>query len=465
MYVTVGQKELHAPVFSHFDVLDHTGKRADHQTAETMYTYVSMLQSTIYLEKLKDRLVKSATNERKSDNTHWMDGDSGEMTRLKFQSEYGVDINELQRDQERIAALLEDLSIQKEYLTKLDHWYVADFQAFQHAWDAFWQVYQQRMSLLFTFREFLLGKNIVERTMTGTGLRQLYEEANALHQLFAESIAVNKPLITDIDDWITCQFQLGRMEPNNQHAPLVSDRWYRFVQSVFRLLWWGIFPVALILTATGVFSRGQLIWTGVLLLVWFLGYRIHQSKLKKMIRERRLARSKDQLGSQPIIKETYQQTFTQWKQAEEERLQTEKIYQFRAKLTALQNIAVGAGLLLFLFGILVRLTNVEAAMWCMGIAIGLIVLGIFLGKWCWMDVQIWADKLMLGKLKVSGRSVVYIDMKRRRNRFSVSTLGDPTRPLVWKIRKGDRAEARKHLEKWCDANYTSFIWRGRKKKE
>jgi len=35
-----------------------------------------------------------------------------------------------------------------------------------------------------------MKKNIDEEGMTGTSLRQVYQEANAMHQLFAKSIPV-----------------------------------------------------------------------------------------------------------------------------------------------------------------------------------------------------------------------------------------------------------------------------------
>src|SRR5699024_4276961 len=65
VYVIVGQHVLRSPVFSHFDVLDHTGQRADDQIAETVYAHVSILQVTTYIEQMKDKIQRSSVNERK----------------------------------------------------------------------------------------------------------------------------------------------------------------------------------------------------------------------------------------------------------------------------------------------------------------------------------------------------------------------------------------------------------------
>src|SRR5699024_12826622 len=52
VYAIVGQHVLRSPVFSHFDVLDHTGQRADDPIAETVYAHVSMLQVTTHIEQI-----------------------------------------------------------------------------------------------------------------------------------------------------------------------------------------------------------------------------------------------------------------------------------------------------------------------------------------------------------------------------------------------------------------------------
>src|SRR5699024_12618541 len=106
-YAIVGQHVLRSPVFSHFDVLDHTGQRADDQTAETVYADVSMLQVTTYIEQMKDKIQRSSVNERKTNNKRRMDEDIGELTSLKFKAEYGEDINDVQRDNKRKMTLIE----------------------------------------------------------------------------------------------------------------------------------------------------------------------------------------------------------------------------------------------------------------------------------------------------------------------------------------------------------------------
>lgn len=312
-YAIVGQHVLRSPVFSHFDVLDHTGQRADDQTAETVYAHVSMLQLTTYIEQMKDKIQQSSVNERKPNNKRWMDEDIGELTRLKFKAEYGEDLNDVQRENERMLTLLQELTMQSERVSKLDHWIVDDFQDFYRAWNAFWKAYQQRMALLFKFREFLMEKNIDEEGMTGSGLRQVYLEANAMHQLFAQSIPVSIPFITDVDDWILFMAQLGRVHPDNKRDPGVKPFWrflYRFFKQTYKLILWFIFPVSIILAIAELLSSDDLLLVGSFLLAFFLAYIMDKSILESGARKRSQQQRKDRLGTQSIIQRKYQQAFS-----------------------------------------------------------------------------------------------------------------------------------------------------------
>src|SRR5690625_5577278 len=78
-----------------------------------------------------------------------------------------------------------------------------------------------------------MKKNIDEEGMTGTSLRQVYQEANAMHQLFAKSIPVSTPFITDVDDWILFMAQLGRVHPDNKRDTGVKPFW-RFLYRFFK---------------------------------------------------------------------------------------------------------------------------------------------------------------------------------------------------------------------------------------
>lgn len=426
-----------------------------------------MLQVTTYIEQMKDRIHQLSVNERKPNNKRWMDEDIGELTRLKFKAEYGEDLNDVHRDNERMLTLLQELTMQSERVSKLDHWIVDDFQDFYRAWNVFWKAYQQRMALLFKFREFLMKKNIDEEGMTGTSLRQVYQEANAMHQLFAKSIPVSTPFITDVDDWILFMAQLGRVHPDNKRDTGVKPFWrflYRFFQQTYKLFLWFIFPVSIILAIAGLLSSDGLLLVGSFLLAFFLAYITDKSILESGARKRSQQQRKDRLGTQSIIQRKYQQAFSLLKQAEEEERQIEKCYEFRAKHTTLQSLLIGTGLIIFLFGIWTREVVAEYTIWYVGIGIGLIVLGIILQKWSWMNIQLWPDKIIIGKMKVPIHSIAMIEFNRRRSKIKVAMEPAINRPFVLKIPKEERLDTINYLKDWCHTNYITCILHGNKTK-
>src|SRR5699024_458061 len=126
--------------------------------------------------------------------------------------------------------------------------------------------------------------------------------------------------------------------------------------------------------------------------------------------------------------------------AEEEKLQIEKGYEFRAKHTTLQSLLIGPGLIIFLFGIWTREVVAEYTIWYVGIGTGLIVLGIILQKWSWMNIQLWPDKIIIGKMKVPIHSIAMIEFNRRGSKIKVAMESARGRPFVLKIPKEERLD-------------------------
>src|SRR5699024_7053180 len=121
------------------------------------------------------------------------------------------------------------------------------------------------------------------------------------------------------------------------------------------------------------------------------------------------------------------------KQAEEEKRQIEKCYEFRAKHTTLQSLLIGTGLIIFLFGIWTREVTAEHTIWYVGIGTGLIELGIILQKWSWMNIQLWPDKIIIGKKKITLHSNAIIKFNKRSNTIKGSIETSIIRTFVLKM--------------------------------
>lgn len=398
MYMVVGQNMFQSPLYSHFDVLDLNGERADEQTAEMVFVYSSMIQITSYLKQLENKVEKSRANERTLNDDLWMGIDIEWMVRSRFKKEYGEDFNKLKRINRKILPLFQELQTRAEELSKSENLTIDSFQDFTQAWSTFWKGYEERMSFLFTFRNFLQEKNIQEETMAGSGFYHVYQEANAIYSIFSESIPMESPFIKDIDDLIVCTAQLGRVQPEKKYETGVKPIWnisYRFFSQVYKLIKY-IFPVPIILVFLGVLSTYELVKIALVFITFLLPYLINKNVLKSLLKKQMQQKRIKLLGRLPIVQTKYQQAFFAWKHAEEERQRTTHCYEFQAKTARVQNILMGTGLVIFLFGIVTRQAVQEYTMWYIGIGAGLIVLGAFLLKWSWMNIQVWPDKIIVG---------------------------------------------------------------------
>jgi hypothetical protein len=119
---------------------------------------------------------------------------------------------------------------------------------------------------------------------------------------------------------------------------------------------------------------------------------------------------------------------------------------------------MSTGIGIFLFGIITREAVQEYTIWYVGIGAGLIMLGAFLLKWSWMNIQLWPDKIILGKLTLPIQSIGLVRLNKRRGTFSVSMRSE-TSPLVWRVPKEKREYIMNYLEDWCNRNYVTCLLR------
>jgi len=106
----------------------------------------------------------------------------------------------------------------------------------------------------------------------------------------------------------------------------------------------------------------------------------------------------------------------------------------------------------------------EYTIWYVGIGTGLIVLGIILQKWSWMNIQLWPDKIIIGKMKVPIHSIAMIEFNRRGSKIKVAMESARGRPFVLKIPKEERLDTIKYLKDWSHKNYITCILHGNKTK-
>src|SRR5690625_1662553 len=138
-FAIVGQHIFRSPLYSHFDVMDHNGERADEQVAEIVYAYSSMIQITSYLVQLQTNVEKARAKERDLNEDLWMGTDIERMVRSRFKKEYDEDFSNLKRVNRKILPLFQELQTQAEHLSKLDHLTLDSFQVFYRVWKAFWK--------------------------------------------------------------------------------------------------------------------------------------------------------------------------------------------------------------------------------------------------------------------------------------------------------------------------------------
>src|SRR5699024_6783202 len=84
-YAIIGQFTLHSFLFSHFDVLDQYGNRADHDTGQNMYRYIAMIQLSAFMAIIQEWM---------NDSGQTLEDDAAEI-REEFKNQYGHDINVL----------------------------------------------------------------------------------------------------------------------------------------------------------------------------------------------------------------------------------------------------------------------------------------------------------------------------------------------------------------------------------
>lgn len=429
-YAVVGQKTLKASFFSHYDVLDSNGNRAG-EASTAIYKYIFMFEVTEILEQL-DGLLESADDDLMFESTY-------------IKRRYGEGINAVLRENDDIRSLLGPLINEKEKLSRLNTWEAGDFKSLELAWDAFWDVYEARMEILFKFRAFVWAHN-ENGGIKQTNLKNVYEEAELMYRLISESLSTDHVVMTRIDDVLQIAAELGRV-PSDLDPMRFLATFERFSMHVFkniyRLVLWGILPVSLICLMFDMYDfetiSNVLFISGVFLVAYVIFRHFRKVKLTRRFKQTR----KEHLASDPLIKTQYAKAYETLKLREQEA--DKSIYEFVATPTLLWRGMLFAGITIGILGM-----GVDDYGWI--VTAGIILLLRFLlplTGFANIRFQLTPEGLRFGKkAQFTMQNIIEVGVNKRGSIFIIN-IGLRHRQK-FKIRKAYRKDSKEQIELWCD---------------
>src|SRR5699024_5450547 len=214
-----------------------------------------------------------------------------------FNQEYKRDILEVIQENKGIQSKLHTLSKERERLSAIDEWEENDFQAFQSAWDHFWDTYEKRLKILFDFKNYI-WENDENIHIQQTSLHSIYQEAEEMYQLFSASLSVEQPVIDDVGELIQVTGELGRISSEESDLEVLTpfERFsMHFFEKTYKFSFWITLPISFIF---------------LMLAIIFLTMQLNDKNDRKAKMERRIRiERQERLGQHPIIKSKYYQDY------------------------------------------------------------------------------------------------------------------------------------------------------------
>ncbi|AXF56046.1 hypothetical protein [Salicibibacter kimchii] len=442
-----------SPIISYFDVLDEFGNRADEQTAHTVYAYMAKFPLAYRLGAIKDWLHTDREYEDTDENRFFYES---------FKKETGEDLRSLEKENDELQRRLAALVKQTQMIEQMDDWAVDRFQEFDRAWDAFWAIYEKRLETLIDFRQFIVENN-ANVVVTHTHWNNIYQEANAMFCLFSESIPARPPFITNADDFIQLNEQLGRALPD-EDPPHLFTRFDRISRRIFsrayKLILGGLLPISILLMFLNAVSAGIVYAVTGIGIMFFIAEAADKPARKRLVAERYQQHRAEVLENQPIIQKKYKWAFTAYQQATRQKRSLEDSYEFVVGYARLMRWLTGIGLVIFILGAGPILENnpMEYSEGYVYVGSAILVIRFLLphtpiGQ---RRLRLWEDTLALDKRReLKKKDILLMKLSRRGSILTIQT--DLAQPLKYKVKKSYRQETRKKLQIWSDRNNVWLI--------
>ena len=445
-YSVVGQYGFKSPIITYFDVYNESGIRANEKNGQKVFKYISMLQIAERLSH-HDYFVNNVQDIEDIDMPF-------QMKELLKQSK-DQSVLELFQYDSTVREGQETLQAATERIAEIEQWTEDHLETFHQAWVHFWDAYDARLKQLFVWRDMIVQHKLTQ-SIKGTILESIYEEADFMFQLFASSIPVSDVLITDIDDILTLNYELGRAQQQELKEKiltkfeLVSNTLFK---QISRLLLWVFLPISIILTLLGIESMRFPITAAFFVLLAFYVYTVDVNGMRANIASRLKAWRRDQLSEQPIIQAHYEQALASLQAQQELEQDHEQIDTFHTILARPVRWLIGTGIVILILGWALISADEDSSKYAPGyFAVGgsLIVFGVLLPYWSIgkREFQLAHDKLIIGKREHQTDKIIYIEMKRKGKIVKVLTT-HVQQPMLFKVRKEEREAAFDLLKHWC----------------
>lgn len=454
-YAVVGHYTADSsPIITYFDVLDEMGNRADNLTAHTVYSYMCKFPLAYHISEIKNWLY----TDKKYENTN------EEQTLYQgFQKESGEDLHALEQENKELQERLEELNKQTQAIEKLDDWALEHFQVFDRAWDAFWDVYEKRMETLIGFRQYIVENN-ANVVVTKTHWNDVYQEADIMFRLFSESIPVSEPFITNANDFIQLNEQLGRVSPGKEPPHLLTrfDRISRRVFSqAYKVILGGFFPVSILLLLMNVFTVLIVLVVAGIGVTFFIAEAADKPARQKLVAERYQQHRARMLKNQPIIQNKYKTAFTAYQQMAIQKESLEQSYEFVVGYARLMRWLTGIGLVIFILGAgpILDGVSMEYSYGYVYVGSAILIIRIILphtpiGQ---RRPRLWEDTLALDKRrKLEVKDISFMKLSRRGSILTIE-MSNSLQLMKYKVKKTYRQETRKQLQIWCDRNKVYLV--------
>lgn len=445
-YRIIGQQLISSPLFSHFEVVDQEGNRGNRSIEEKVYTYISMLQMINHFKQIKPWL-KQQKNET--------DGASVQDDSVH----HSVSI--ILHDSEHVLTLFNELEDKAASFVNEDIWNEKHFKELQPIWNAFWQTYEKRLEHLFNLHTHVFDSHLTKKTKKDF-LNSVYKEVHFTMYLFKETIPLHDPFITDINDFITLNSQLGKITESPERQELIQKK-ERFSFHFFKTMLYALVLIQIVvagLTIIGVLHLASVITTFILvLLVFYFGY-INDRELLKTIETRLKSARRQQLNSAPLLRKKYKKEFTAYIKKEKRRKSNDKPYQFYVSIAKLPTWFMFFGITIFMLGLaLFSVGNQSYALPLGYLVVGVVLslIGVYLPK-----VSIGQRKIILEPGKMTIQKKVYqagdftkIRMNQSKQKMYLHITSIPD-PMTFRIQKETKDDVHTNILKWCEQNYVTY---------
>lgn len=455
-YAVVGQHVIRSsPLVTSYNVMDEEGNVASHTTAEKVYSYVAMTHITKFMSEKRSQLLNAHTRQNKGRDTEEADQLIEETLILKYKSEHGVNITDLLEENNHMIHMFERMEAAQLALWEMDYWPEDAFQEFLQAWEAFWKVYQKRLSQLFHFYSFCNEFGSFQDILAGTRLENIYREAKEMVDLFTKSIPEEVPFIEDVHDFISLMAQLGHV-PLNVHEGELFNRpgalLRLLLQRVAKVFLWGIVPVTVLLFFINIVSYSSMAGAVFITAGCFVGELLVRDYLKKSVEKYISEERINSLSEQPIVRTKYHKAYTELQQSKSSQEKKEETDEFPASYTRLAYWLMVAGSVIIAFGFVVNEATGEYLITYINIGgivflIGMMVRILFRGI-----VYLSPEKLAFKRMKFPVDSISSTWTNRSGRKVFIRLKESYHRPIVLKVPREYRKEAKLALKKWCMEN-------------